>query len=493
MGAVNDIMRRRWEDGGSSGGWNNAPGAGSSGPPALVMPIGGATALYDGSRGITQSGGLLSAWVDQTGNGHTATQGTPANQPGVLTNVFGTRGAIQFGLGAGTQSLATGLACNLTDSPVARTVHVVYIYRGTILQDRDWFNGTSGGSQIQMRGIGTGPGRVAINLSGVSVQLACTVGDTNNVVIVRTYRMVGSNTTNGLGIRATELADGRATMSGTFTGTGTWTIGNGPLLGTGVCADVGAIVIYDGATPLTDAQCWQNEQYLLQQFTGATPFNPFSLGWSGAYWADDGQWNAMPAGGGNLSTWRDGSAVALDLTAAGPPVPTWVAQLAALNNHASVAVAAGGTIGIGAGAPTPSQPVTHVFIGNVDAVAGASNANILSTVGTTISEQTGTSNLGGFAGSNAFTAGGTNGAHTMRALFNGASSSFVIDGAATSVSPGTQAAGASRWVNSFTGATNQGGAFHHAFLGVYPGDVTTDPNWNAFKAWVTSFYGLTIG
>ena len=31
-----------------------------------------------------------------------------------------------------------------------------------------------------------------------------------------------------------------------------------------------------------------------------------------------------------------------------------------------------------------------------------------------------------------------------------------------------------------------------AFAGVFPGDITADPNWAAFKAWVATNYALTI-
>jgi hypothetical protein len=46
--------------------------------------------------GVTQSGGLVSGWADQSGNGNNMTQGIESRKPAVVSNVFGSNPAIRF-------------------------------------------------------------------------------------------------------------------------------------------------------------------------------------------------------------------------------------------------------------------------------------------------------------------------------------------------------------------------------------------------------------
>jgi hypothetical protein len=51
--------------------------------------------------GVTQSGGTVSAWADQSGNGNNAVQATTVNQPSFVANVVGSLPGIQFLLAGG--------------------------------------------------------------------------------------------------------------------------------------------------------------------------------------------------------------------------------------------------------------------------------------------------------------------------------------------------------------------------------------------------------
>jgi len=51
------------------------------GSAATSPPTTGLKAWFKGDAGVTQGGGTVSAWADQSGNGNDVTQGTGANQP----------------------------------------------------------------------------------------------------------------------------------------------------------------------------------------------------------------------------------------------------------------------------------------------------------------------------------------------------------------------------------------------------------------------------
>lgn len=468
-GSVASIMRRRWEDGGRSGGWYTAgSGVTAWSPASLGAALQG---WWDASNApsIQSSAGKVSQWNDLSGNARNLTQATGAAQPTTGSATIGGKNAVTFP--TSVQNMATGF---VTAQPVT-IWEVVRLNQAASRADI----GNTGPNAAGLFGSLVTLGSYSL-YGGASQDTGITF-DANAHLVVATIN-AGSSA-----FRRELTVAGAIPSVGPNAGAGFNPGGSG----TGSQNfDLGEAWITNTVPSATDI--YNALTYCAAKW-GTLPFTPFAIPWSGAYWADDPSWAAKPANGGTLTTWRDGSPVALDLTASGSPTPTWQQSVPLLNGKGGVVVAPGGIIGIGAGAPAPAQPVSTVFLGTVDANAGASSANILSTGGgTTLSVQTGTANFGMFAGSNQFPGVGGIGAHGVRALFNGASSALNVDGGNNATSAGANADTAVRWLNSFTGATNQGGNFHIGFAGHFAGDVTTDPNWPIFRAWAASYYGLTI-
>lgn len=98
-----------------------------------------------------------------------------------------------------------------------------------------------------------------------------------------------------------------------------------------------------------------------------------------------------------------------------------------------------------------------------------------------------------FAGSPAPSAvAGDTAAHLHHAYFSGASSVQYLDGASISTAnPGSNAYNQITLGSANAGTSNflDGSV---AFWGVYAGNIHTDPGWATFKAWVQSYYGITV-
>ena len=82
--------------------------------------------------------------------------------------------------------------------------------------------------------------------------------------------------------------------------------------------------------------------------------------------------------------------------------------------------------------------------------------------------------------------------HLLTYTFNGASSSLFVDG--TSTITGNAGANALRAIEVFAVANGWGffSSGHIAFFLIFNTDPTALPEWAAFKAWVTSTYGITV-
>ena len=202
-----------------------------------------------------------------------------------------------------------------------------------------------------------------------------------------------------------------------------------------------------------------------------------------------------------MSSWRNGGSVAgVDLTqATGSKQPTYRASTAAFNNKPTVQ--GDGTddwIGATFGAAIASYPwyVVSIF-------SKGKAANAPEVIWDDVPGSGGSPGYPLYTDTGASTwrisvaaelAGGTadTGTHLAVATYNGASSSLVIDG--TSVSSGTIGP-----VNPASGVTLcgwRGGTYnssgHIAYWALFTTNPTALPEWAAFKAWVTSTYGITV-
>jgi len=77
---------------------------GSVSGAAIVDPtdIGGLVLWLDAGQGVTESGNIVSAWADQSGQGNNFSQSTAAYQPTFVASAFNTLPAISFATAAGT-------------------------------------------------------------------------------------------------------------------------------------------------------------------------------------------------------------------------------------------------------------------------------------------------------------------------------------------------------------------------------------------------------
>lgn len=228
----------------------------------------------------------------------------------------------------------------------------------------------------------------------------------------------------------------------------------------------------------------------------ATP-TPFQVNWSAAVWADDPLWE-NPGDGNLVASWRDGASSNTPTQSDPFFQPTFHSSAALLNDHAAVAF--DGDV-LGSPPFTPQASPTLVWIGHLDHPSASSNARLLdvndapSYTSLFISVDAGSKwcmyCVDGFRPSTV--SHENTQAHAIRARYaSGPGSLISVDGVESTF---TTAAGdqASRFL---LGAANLSGGDtcnnHTAFAGLFIGDVTTDPAWPAFVAWVFDYYGLTI-
>ncbi len=237
--------------------------------------------------------------------------------------------------------------------------------------------------------------------------------------------------------------------------------------------------------------------------TAAAPsFNPLT-GWTTdpvhGVWASDPLWTP-PADGGAVSSWRNGGSVGTPnfTQATGTKQPTYRASTAAFNNKPTVqADGTDDSLAATFGAAV-SQPFYVVAVAAKSKAANAAealwdDASVGAGAGYPFFTDTGASTwrLGGFA----TLAGGTadTNPHLVNTTSNGVSSAFAVDG--TTIASGTTGA-----ADPATGVTllawKAGGALfsggHIALWLLFNTNPTALPEWAAFKAWVTSTYGITV-
>lgn len=230
-------------------------------------------------------------------------------------------------------------------------------------------------------------------------------------------------------------------------------------------------------------------------------FNPLTvIGWHTAFWASDPAWT-NPGDGGAVSSWRDGTNNGRDATqATGAKQPTWRAATSVLGSRPTVQ-GDGGDYLQTASFTAINSPVTVIVIGAFTVTTSGQNLidgpTATSTNRVVIGTTTGPVWLA-YAG--AMLSGGTadtNG-HMFRAYATDAGSgdALSVDGAATA--SGNAGTTGIPWNTIALFANGNGGtgtgfaSAHIAFAGVYVGDLTAHAQWAAFKAWVRSYYALTV-
>ena len=222
-------------------------------------------------------------------------------------------------------------------------------------------------------------------------------------------------------------------------------------------------------------------------------FDPLSIGWHTAFWAEDPAWS-HPADGVAVSQWDDatGNARHAIQTATPGRQPLYRSSVAALNSKPAVdfvsadALSTATWTGIALGWSLVA--VAHLRVtGNSLSVTDGDDTSHRAILGTS------SGGLFRFA-----CGSGVNGAamDTNAHLFlgfsaNSAAGAFELDGTLTSGTTGSHTNTGLTLGSGFseTSANIQG---EIAFVGLYATDVRAHGSWSAFEAWVTSHYGITI-
>ena len=179
--------------------------------------------------------------------------------------------------------------------------------------------------------------------------------------------------------------------------------------------------------------------------------------------------------------------------ATGAAQPTYDAALAAFNNQAVVTFATDDVLAF-----DPANLAQPYFLVVVGATAGGSGVERLVGVGTDTGYGLGDNATPDwtFSAGTAITGGAPDAnPHLFRATTNGASSALLVDetsivasdAGATGLTVLALGAGVSTlgtYANYLNGSI--------AYAAVFDTDPTALPEWTSFKAWVTSFYGITV-
>lgn len=146
-------------------------------------------------------------------------------------------------------------------------------------------------------------------------------------------------------------------------------------------------------------------------------------------------------------------------------------------------------LGMNSGPYRLAQPYTVVVIESGSASGKAPVDVRLSSTGWSFYRNG--SDYWSYAGSVLATSGGAdNGGHLMRFLANGASSKIAEN--ETVLVTGNAGTGGADQLSICGSELNFNTSAYIAFVGLFSGDVTADPEWASFKAWAASHYGITI-
>ncbi len=216
-------------------------------------------------------------------------------------------------------------------------------------------------------------------------------------------------------------------------------------------------------------------------------FDPLTVGWTHAYWAEGPEFVALGlSNGGAVGTFPDEIGTA-DLTqGTGSAQPAFQSSVAALGNRATVKSDGADWVG-----PTTITIITQPFSVVVVESGATAGSLLVSTTGDLgwcfyMSGGVWLAN----AGSTISGGSADSGAHMLRFYANSASSKLAEDETVVVTgNAGTYGAGP---IQLFRIPAGFNSAAHLAFVGIYAGDVTTDPKWASFKAWAATHYGLTI-
>lgn len=235
---------------------------------------------------------------------------------------------------------------------------------------------------------------------------------------------------------------------------------------------------------------------LLMAAAGGAAFDPTQIGWHSLFWASGPSMLAQGySEGASVGTWPNETAEA-DATEA-TNKPTWDASHASYNSKPVVLWGSGACVLSQTFNSAPTYPISVVCIANCngnsqvffDGLDSSHRQHLFAA----------TTNYQMFAGGSGQTGGTKNNSpHLFVATYDGSTGNetLSVDGAALAINAnaGSHQATGFRLGNYLGDAPSyyplNGGNI--ALFGVYSGTITSDPLWSTFKAWVTSFYGISV-
>jgi hypothetical protein len=225
-------------------------------------------------------------------------------------------------------------------------------------------------------------------------------------------------------------------------------------------------------------------------YSRVSGFSPLQVGWTHAYWAEGPEFVALGlSDGGAVSTWPDevGTLDALQATTAKKP-----SYSAAGGPNSTPTATFDGGDGVLTGTHSQAQTWSIVTIVKTTAPGGIYYFLGSPSPLVTLTMNNSGTPYGFYAGAPGPGVGTVNTSwHLMRCKGAGASSVTELDGTPATGNAGSASLG-NIGIGSYDGAGGVGLVGSICFVGIANGDVTTDPKWASFKAWVTSHYGITV-
>lgn len=176
--------------------------------------------------------------------------------------------------------------------------------------------------------------------------------------------------------------------------------------------------------------------------------------------------------------------------------PVFRASVSSLNNHGAIEFD-----GVNESVQTatynpPDQPLTIMAVVVPDSSSATRTIVDARTVGSRNGVQLSTSdelqlvNVGGTVGTGLTVTDAA--ASLVTGYLNGSSSFGTVNGTPSSTVSTGSTGNASGWTigTAYNGANDYPGKV--AIAGTYAGDLISDGQWSTFKAWVASYYGITV-
>ena len=239
---------------------------------------------------------------------------------------------------------------------------------------------------------------------------------------------------------------------------------------------------------------------------GGTTFDPLtSISWQTAWWAGDPAWT-KPSDGAAVASWTSGVGGRTLAQATGANQPLYRASASGLNNQPCIEFdGVNDSLFDETFVGPTSDPYTVIWIGRYtnaspgalqymvtawNSVFGAPCQYISRAISGVYGARWTTSRNGTLSSTDLTP-------HFARSQI-GTTDTARIDevGIGILADPGAAAATSALTVGAWATSATTAGAPHLfgqvAFVGFFPGDISTAPQWTAFKVWAATTYGITI-